>query len=144
MPLLRRSTKADIVHGHWDHDHGPRAAETGSKGLARRDTLQGFEISFSQGDPMRDDIIASIRRMLVTDLFVELPEDQIGLDDGLQTVVGLDSIGFSELRILSERKFNVQISDEDFSPDNFSSVRRLATFIERIQAAAQKTAASAS
>ena len=89
---------------------------------------------------MRDDIVASIRRMLVTDLFVELPEDQIGLDDGLQTVVGLDSIGFSELRILCERKFNVQISDEDFSPENFSSVRRLATFIERIKSAA--TAAS--
>ncbi len=85
---------------------------------------------------MQDDIIDAIRRMLVNDLFVELPEDRIGLDDGLQTVVGLDSIGFSELRILCERKFNVQISDEDFSPENFSSVRRLATFLERIRNAA--------
>lgn len=85
---------------------------------------------------MREDIKAAICRMLVNDLFVELPEDKIGVDDGLQTVVGLDSIGFSELRILCERKFNVQISDEDYSPENFSSVRRIANLVERLQSAA--------
>lgn len=87
---------------------------------------------------MRDNIIATIRRALVNDLFVELPEDQIGLDDGLQTVVGLDSIGFSELRILCERKFNVQISDDEYTPDNFSSVNRIANLVERLQKASQK------
>ncbi|APR84482.1 Hypothetical protein A7982_09831 [Minicystis rosea] len=82
---------------------------------------------------MREDTIAKIRRMLVNDLFVEIPEEQIGLNDGLQTVVGLDSIGFSELRILCERKFDVQISDEDYAPENFSSVGRLATLIETLK-----------
>ena len=84
---------------------------------------------------MRDDIIATLRRLLVNDLYVELAEDQIGLDDGLQNVVGLDSIGFSELRILCERKFGVEISDEEYSPENFSSVRKIATLVERLQAA---------
>jgi acyl carrier protein len=74
-----------------------------------------------------------IRNMLVNDLFVELQAEQIGLDDGLQTVVGLDSIGFSELRILAERKFNVQISDDDYVPENFSSVRRVANLVLRLQ-----------
>jgi acyl carrier protein len=83
---------------------------------------------------MLDDIIATLRRLLVNDLFVEVPEDQIGLDDGLQSVVGLDSIGFSELRILCERKFGVEVSDEDYSPENFSSVRRIATLVQRLQA----------
>jgi acyl carrier protein len=92
---------------------------------------------------MRDDIVATIRRMLVNDLFVELPEDQIGLDDGLQTVVGLDSIGFSELRILCERKFNVEISDEEYSPENFSSVRKIATLVERLQGAPKGAAPAA-
>lgn len=82
---------------------------------------------------MRDDIVAALRRILVNDLFVEVPEDQIGLDDGLQTVVGLDSIGFSELRVLCERKFGVEISDEDYTPEHFSSLRRVATLIERLQ-----------
>jgi acyl carrier protein len=83
---------------------------------------------------MRDDIVAALRRMLVNDLFVEVPEDKIGLDDGLQTVVGLDSIGFSELRILCERKFDVEISDDEYSPENFSSVRKIATLVDRLQA----------
>jgi acyl carrier protein len=88
-----------------------------------------------------DTIIATIRRMLVNDLFVEISEDQIGLDDGLQTVVGLDSIGFSELRILCERKFDVQISDDDYTPENFSSVRRITKLVERLKGGAATTAA---
>ena len=83
-----------------------------------------------------DEIIAALRRMLVNDLFIELPEAQIGLDDGLQTIVGLDSIGFSELRILCERKFNVEIGDTDYVPENFSTVRRLTNMILRLKKAA--------
>ena len=79
-----------------------------------------------------DKIVAVLRRALVNDLFIELPEDKIGLDDGLQTVVGLDSIGFSELRILSERKFGITIDDDDYVPENFSSVRRIATLVLKL------------
>jgi len=82
---------------------------------------------------MRDDLVSALRRLIVNDLFVEIPEDQIGLDDGLMTVVGLDSVGFVELRVLCERHFNVQVDDDDYTPENFSSVRRLATLIERLQ-----------
>jgi acyl carrier protein len=84
---------------------------------------------------MRDDLIAALRRMLVNDLYIEIPPEQIGLDDGLRTVVGLDSIGFVELRALCERRFNVEVNDEDYTPENFGSVRRLAQLIERLQAA---------
>ena len=91
-------------------------------------------------DEAFDKAAATLRRMLVNDLFVEMPEEKIGLDDGLQTVVGLDSIGFSELRILSERKFQVTISDDDYVPENFSSVRRVATLVLRLQAKAQTLA----
>jgi acyl carrier protein len=84
---------------------------------------------------VRDDLIAALKRLLVNDLFVPVPEDQIGLDDGLRSVVGLDSVGFVELRILCERRFNVQINDEDYTPENFTSVRRLADLIDRLQAA---------
>jgi acyl carrier protein len=82
------------------------------------------------------DTIAALRRILVNDLFVEVEESKIGLDDGLQTVVGLDSIGFSELRILIERKFNLVVDDGDFSPDNFSTLRKLDALIARLRAGA--------
>jgi acyl carrier protein len=84
---------------------------------------------------VNDDAVAAIRRMLVNDLYVEIPEADIGLDDGLQTVVGLDSIGFSELRILCERRFGVQIDDDNYVPENFSSVRRVADLVTRLREA---------
>lgn len=82
---------------------------------------------------MREDVIASLRRMIVNDLFVEISENDIGLDDGLRTVVGLDSVGFLELRVLCEQRFNVEISDDDYTPDNFTSIRLLSELIDRLQ-----------
>lgn len=80
-----------------------------------------------------DNVIAALKRMLVNDLYVELPEDEIGIDDGLRTVVGLDSVGFVELRVLCEQRFNVEIDDEDYTPENFGSIRALARLIDRLQ-----------
>jgi acyl carrier protein len=90
---------------------------------------------------MRDDLVSALRRLLVNDLFVETPADQIGVDDGLRTVVGLDSVGFVELRVLCEQRFKVEITDDDYTPENFSSVRRLAQLLDRLQSA-QRTAGS--
>lgn len=83
---------------------------------------------------MREDLVAMLRKLIVNDLFVEIPENQIGLDDGLHTVIGLDSVGFVELRVLCEQKFNVEIGDEDYTPENFASIRLLAGLIDRLQA----------
>jgi len=82
---------------------------------------------------MRDDLITALRKMLVNDLFVDMPPDQIGLDDRLRAVVGLDSVGFVELRVLCERRFKVVIDDDDYTPENFSSIRQVAALIDRLQ-----------
>jgi len=82
---------------------------------------------------MREDLIASLRKIIVNDLFVEIAENDIGLDDGLRTVVGLDSVGFVELRVLCEQKFNIEISDDDYTPENFRSINQLVNLIERLQ-----------
>ena len=82
-----------------------------------------------------EELFSSLRRLMVNDLYVEMPQDQIGLDDGLRTVVGLDSLGFVELRVLCEQRFNIEISDEDYTPENFDSIRHLATLIERLKSA---------
>ena len=83
---------------------------------------------------MREDLIASLRKMIVNDLFIEVAENDIGLDDGLRTVVGLDSVGFVDLRALCEQRFDVEISDDDYTPENFTSIRVLADLIDRLQA----------
>jgi acyl carrier protein len=84
---------------------------------------------------MHEELTSALKKILVSNLFVELPEDQIGPDDGLQSVVGLDSVGFLELRVLCEDKFKVQISDEDFSTDNFRTLNRIAALITNLRTA---------
>ncbi|MEI5519905.1 acyl carrier protein [Streptomyces brasiliscabiei] len=77
-------------------------------------------------------IEATIKRILVDDLFVSVPPAEIQLDDGLRDVLGLDSLGFSELRAQCEYVFDIKISDEDFVPENFSSVRGLTQLVQRL------------
>ncbi|KFA93396.1 acyl carrier protein [Archangium violaceum] len=84
---------------------------------------------------MNEALTSSIKKILVTNLFVELPEDQIGLDDGLQSVIGLDSVGFLELRVICEDQFKIRISDEDFNADSFRTVNQLASLISNLQTA---------
>lgn len=75
----------------------------------------------------------SIMRILVDDLFVGVPQDRIGLDDGLRDVLGLDSLGFVELRAQCEYTFGVTVPDEEFVPENFTSVRTLARLVARLR-----------
>ena len=83
---------------------------------------------------MTETTMATIRRLLINDLFIDKTEEAIGLDDDLAKDVGLDSIGCAELRVLCERTFNVQIPEEEYGPENFKSVRSLATLVQRLQA----------
>lgn len=75
----------------------------------------------------------TIRKILVTELFVEAKPEQIGLDDSLRAVHGLDSLGFVELRVQCEDLYGVRILDEDFSPENFQSLRTVADLVRRLQ-----------
>ncbi|WP_329430503.1 acyl carrier protein [Streptosporangium sp. NBC_01495] len=77
------------------------------------------------------EIEQTVRSILVTDLFVEVPE--IGLDDGLRGIVGLDSLGFVELRVQCEDRFGVRISEKEFSPENFASIRSISELVRRLQ-----------
>ena len=80
---------------------------------------------------MSDAIIQQLKQFLVKELFVELPLEEIGADDGLQTVVGLDSICFIELRMLCDDHFGITIDDSEFSPENFRTLSALASLIKR-------------
>jgi acyl carrier protein len=78
----------------------------------------------------------SIKDILVTDIFVEIPIPDMDEDDNLREVFGLDSIGFVELRVQCEERFGVVIGDDDFIPDNFASIRTVAALVERLSTAA--------
>ena len=82
---------------------------------------------------MQQEIVEKLREILVKDLFVDIPTDMIGETDGLQTVVGLDSVGFIELRAAAEQHFGIEISDDDFGPENFRSIGDLAHLVMRLK-----------
>ncbi|QRK10453.1 acyl carrier protein [Archangium violaceum] len=82
----------------------------------------------------QEEIISTLKKIMVTDLFVEIPEQNIGADDGLQSVLGLDSVGFLELRVLSEKHFQVKIPDEALSAENFQNLRTVANLVQQLRA----------
>ena len=47
----------------------------------------------------------------------------------------VDSTGVVELAMFVEEAFNIKVNDEDFIPDNFDSIQKIAAFVERKSAA---------
>jgi acyl carrier protein len=80
-----------------------------------------------------NDIERAIGSLLVADLFVEVPEDRMSPEDRLRSDLGLDSLGFVELRVQCENTFGVTISDADFTPENFTSIRSVADLVRTLQ-----------
>lgn len=71
--------------------------------------------------------------ILVDDLFISTPRAEIDLQANMRNALGLDSLGFSELRAQCEYAFGIKIEDEDFNPKHFDSVRTLAQLINALQ-----------
>ena len=46
----------------------------------------------------RQQIVDRLRHVVATRLDVDISPDRIGLTDGFQSVIGIDSIGFIELK----------------------------------------------
>ncbi|WP_052422985.1 type I polyketide synthase [Nonomuraea candida] len=87
----------------------------------------------SYGETPVNDIERAIGSMLVTNLFVEVPESRLTPDDRLRGDLGLDSLGFVELRVQCEDTFGITISDAHFTPENFTSIRTVADLVRTLQ-----------
>ncbi|MBI3688125.1 MAG: acyl carrier protein [Actinobacteria bacterium] len=85
----------------------------------------------------------TVRRILVDDIFVEVPVESMNDDDSLRDVFGLDSLGFVELRVQCQQAFDVKITNDDFTPDNFATIRSVRELVERLLAGSAHPAAPA-
>ena len=72
----------------------------------------------------------TIKDILITDLFVETDRNEILSTHSLRNDLGVDSVGFVELKVQSEKKFGITIDDDDFTPENFATIRSIASLIE--------------
>ncbi|MFB7718269.1 MULTISPECIES: hypothetical protein [unclassified Nocardia] len=81
-----------------------------------------------------DEIIAAVRHILFNDIIFPAAEERdykIDLDDGLQPIHHLDEIAFTELREQVGKRFGIDIPEDDWKPENNSSVRRIVAYVSR-------------
>ncbi|OLT10693.1 coronafacic acid synthetase [Actinomadura sp. CNU-125] len=78
------------------------------------------------------DVLQRIKGILVSDLLVDVPPERMEVDDSLRDVYGLDSLGYIELRVCCEQIFGVTIDDDDFSPENFSTLGGVEALVRRL------------
>jgi acyl carrier protein len=72
-----------------------------------------------------------LREILIEDLFVELEKDKILPNYSFRQDLGVDSLGFVELREQVEKRFSIVITDDDFTPENFATISSLTNLINR-------------
>lgn len=71
-----------------------------------------------------------LENLMFTDDATRLPDDASLLDMGV-----IDSTGVLELVLLLEEDFGLQVKDSAMVPENFDSVDRIVSFVQRSQAA---------
>jgi len=87
--------------------------------------------SMTTGAALMVNIEDRLRDILIEDLFVEFEKDRILPTYSLRQDLGIDSLGFVELKEQVEKRFSIAISDDDFTPENFSTLSSLTSLIHR-------------
>jgi acyl carrier protein len=72
-----------------------------------------------------------LRDILIADVFVEIEKDRILSTASLRQDLGIDSLGFVELKTQVEKRFSIVISEDEFTPENFSTISSLTGLIHR-------------
>ena len=80
------------------------------------------------------DTVDTIKKILTSKVYVEVRPADMSTEDSMRDVFGVDSLGFVELRAQVEEAFDVAISDDEFTPENFMTIGRLRDLIDRLVA----------
>ncbi|WP_438484721.1 acyl carrier protein [Streptomyces sp. S186] len=84
--------------------------------------------------------LQTIKRILRSDVLVEVPIDQMRLDDSLRESYGMDSLGFVELRVQCEEAFGIDIPDEAVAAGQLSTLGDVLALVERLSGAGRPPA----
>ena len=91
----------------------------------------------------KEQLVRQLKQVLIDDLFVSIPENEIKLEDTLANDLGIDSVGFVELITILEEKYGIEITSEESTPENFRTLDRLSTFIQAKTAGTARVGAGA-
>lgn len=82
---------------------------------------------------MKERLEDRIKEMIVERLFLEVDPSDIGDEDNLLETLDLDSIRLFEISIGLEAEFEVDLSQQEFDIENFSTVKKLADNVRSLQ-----------
>jgi acyl carrier protein len=88
----------------------------------------------------RGEMLNQLRKILVDDLFVAVPAEEIEASHELGPRLGLDSIGFVELAVIVGNRFQIQAAEADVAQGHFATLEKLCSFIEERMAARERKA----
>lgn len=77
-----------------------------------------------------DELKQRIKTMIVEHLFLSVEPSQIGDNESLMEVYGVDSVALFELVVGLEEEFGIPMEDSDFTIDTFRTVNSIAKFVE--------------
>jgi acyl carrier protein len=91
----------------------------------------GAKCRANDGEETMNSTEDCLRDILIEHLFVEIARDQILATASLRNDLGLDSLGFVELKDQVEKRFGIAISEDEFTPENFATISTLSSLIGR-------------
>jgi len=71
-----------------------------------------------------------LTEFIMENFYVTNPDD-VGLDTHLINTGIVDSTGMLEVIAFIEREFGIRVEDDETTPENLSSVKRMMAFIDR-------------
>jgi acyl carrier protein len=77
----------------------------------------------------KEQICNDVKKILVDDLFVDIPLEEIKETDLLSTDIGLDSVAHIELFSIVEDKYNIKVNTEQGSSKNYRTIQSFTEYI---------------
>ena len=77
----------------------------------------------------RAELVDQLRKILVDDLFVAVPPEEIQPQDELGSKLGLDSIGIIELATIVSDRYHIKADENDVSDGHFATLDKVCDLI---------------
>ena len=79
---------------------------------------------------MPDELKSRLKRMIVERLFLNVQPELIEDTENLMDEYNIDSVSLFEIIVGLEEEFGIQLEEEDFNVETFSTVGNIAAFID--------------
>lgn len=77
------------------------------------------------------DVIEELEKYLLKEVAVETGRESLLPEDDLLMQGIIDSLGIVQLTAFMEKKFGIQVLDDEMVPDNFQTLKALSGFVEK-------------